>query len=103
MTVVFFAFVVVGIVFGLVGSIGVITFPDVYTRLHASSKCSTTAVLSILIACLIVSGFSAMSGRVVVIIVFFFLTGPVSSHIIGFRAWRRGIPPWRTPRHDTDD
>lgn len=92
------AFLALGIFFGLVGNLGVLRFPDLYTRLHASAKCSTTTVVSIFIACVLLEGFSALSGRVVVIALFFLLTGPVTAHIIGRRAWKRGVLPWRRRR-----
>jgi multicomponent Na+:H+ antiporter subunit G len=88
-------FLVLGVFFGLVGNVGVLRFPDLYTRLHASAKCSTTTVVSIFIACVLLEGMSALSGRVVVIALFFLLTGPVTAHIIGRRAWKRGMLPWR--------
>jgi multicomponent Na+:H+ antiporter subunit G len=91
-------FLALGIFFGLVGNVGVLRFPDLYTRLHASAKCSTTTVVSIFIACLLLKGFSAISGRIIVIALFFLLTGPVTAHIIGRRAWKRGLLPWRRKR-----
>ena len=77
------------------GNIGVLRFPDVYTRLHASSKCSTTSVLSIFIACMLISGFKPITGKILVITFFFFITSPVTAHIIGRHAWKSGIMPWR--------
>lgn len=91
-------FAALAVFFGLVGNLGVLRFPDVYTRLHASAKCSTTTVLSVFIACLILEGFSPLSGRILVITLFFLLTGPVAAHIIGRRAWKRGLPAWRRRR-----
>jgi multicomponent Na+:H+ antiporter subunit G len=88
-------FIFLGLFFGLVGNLGVLRFPDLYTRLHASAKCSTTTVVSIFIACVLLGGFSALSGRIAVIALFFLLTGPVTAHIIGRRAWMRGVLPWR--------
>ena len=81
--------------FGIMGNIGVIVFPDVFTRLHASSKCSTTSVLSLLIGSMLITGFSSMTGRIAVIMLFFLITSPVASHIVGRSAWRRGILPWK--------
>jgi multicomponent Na+:H+ antiporter subunit G len=89
------AFLALGVFFGLIGNLGVLRFPDVYTRLHASAKCSTTAVVSVFLACVLLEGFSALSGRIAVIALFFLLTGPVTAHIIGRRAWKRGVLPWR--------
>ncbi|MBN1834774.1 MAG: monovalent cation/H(+) antiporter subunit G [Spirochaetales bacterium] len=88
-------FLALGVFFGLVGNLGVLRFPDLYTRLHASAKCSTTTVVSVFIACVLLEGFSILSARIAVIALFFLLTGPVTAHIIGRRAWKRGVLPWR--------
>jgi multicomponent Na+:H+ antiporter subunit G len=84
-----------GVIFGVMGNLGVLVFPDVYTRLQASSTCSTTSVFSVFIACMILSGFSPMTGRIVVITLFFFITNPIASHIIARFAWQNEIIPWR--------
>ena len=95
-----------GVTFIVMANIGVLVFPDVYTRLQASSTCSTTAVLSILLACMIFSGWGAITGKLLVITVFFFMTNPISAHIIARFAWDRGMIPWRhlhTDREDRED
>lgn len=90
--IVFFA---LGAVFGIMGNVGVLIFPDVYTRLQASSTCSTTSVFSVFVACMIVAGFSPMTGKIAVIALFFFVSNPISSHIIARYAWESGMVPWR--------
>jgi len=90
-----------GLFFGVMGNIGVMRFPDIYTRLHASSKCGTTSVFSILLACMLLRGFSPMTGKILVITLFFLITAPVASHIIGRCAWQRGVFPWRRRRDDS--
>jgi len=90
-----YIFLALGIFFGILGNIGVLRFPCVYTRLQASSKCGVTSLLSILIALMVFRGFSAMSGRIMIIAVFFLISSPVASHIIGRRAWEEGIVAWR--------
>ena len=92
------SFIALGIFFGIMGNIGVLKFPDVYTRLHASSKCSTTLILSVFLGCIVLSGISLMTAKIIVIGLFSCLTAPVTSHIIGRRAWMRGMPPWRQER-----
>ena len=84
-----------GVVFGIMGNLGVLSFPDVYTRLQASSTCSTTSVFSVIVGCMIVSGFSPMTGKLLVIALFFFVSNPISSHIIARYAWESGMVPWR--------
>lgn len=88
-------FLVLGAIFGVMGNLGVLVFPDVYTRLQASSTCSTTSVFSVFVACMIVSGFQPMTGKLAVIALFFFITNPISSHIIARYAWQSEIVPWR--------
>ena len=91
-------FLVLGMIFAVLGNLGVLVFPDIYTRLQASSTCSTTSVLSFLIAAILYSGFSNMTGKLLVISLFFMISSPVSSHIIGRFAWNNEIMPWRKRR-----
>ena len=88
-------FFLLGALFSIMGNLGVIIFPDVYTRLQASSTCSTTSVFSVFVACMLVSGFTPMTGKILVITLFFFITNPISSHIIARYAWESEIVPWR--------
>lgn len=88
-------FLLLGVVFSIMGNLGVLIFPDVYTRLQASSTCSTTSVFSIFIATMLSAGFSPLSGKILVITLFFLISSPVSSYIIARYAWHKGITPWR--------
>lgn len=84
-----------GVVFNVMGNIGVLLFPDPYTRLQASSTCSTTSVLSFFIGCMFITGWGPMFGRLLVITLFFFITSPISAHIIARFAWKNDVMPWR--------
>ena len=96
------AFLLMGIVFSIMGNLGVLIFPGVYTRLQASSTCSTTSVFSIFIAAMLSAGFSPLTGEILAITVFFLITSPVSSYIIARYAWHKDIPPWRKIKsHDS--
>ncbi|MDA3950139.1 MAG: monovalent cation/H(+) antiporter subunit G [Spirochaeta sp.] len=88
-------FLALGVVFGVMGNLGVLVFPDVYTRLQASSTASTTSVLSVFVAMMVISGFTQMTGKIAVITVFFLVTSPIAAHIIGRFAWEAGVNPWR--------
>lgn len=94
-------FLVLGIVFSIMGNLGVLIFPDVYTRLQASSTCSTTSVFSIFIAAMLSAGFSPVSGKILVITAFFLISSPVSSYIIARYAWQNEIVPWQKTRGKT--
>lgn len=90
-----YVFLGLGVVFNIIGNVGVLVFPDVYTRLQASSTCSTTSVFSILIGCMLLSDWGPMTGKLLVITAFFFVTNPISAHIIARFAWDRDMVPWR--------
>jgi multicomponent Na+:H+ antiporter subunit G len=90
-----YVFVGLGVIFIIMANIGVLVFPDVYTRLQASSTCSTSAVLSILVGCMLFSGWGPITGKLIVITIFFFVTNPISAHIIARFAWDIGMVPWR--------
>lgn len=103
-------FLGLGVVFGIMGNIGVLLFPDVYTRLQASSTASTTSVFSVFIATMIVSGLTPMTGKIFVITLFFLVTSPIAAHIIARFAWQNEVIPWRRSyadrqrlREDDDD
>ena len=84
-----------GVIFNIMGNVGVLIFPDVYTRLQASSTCSTTSVLSFFIGCMFLVGWGPMFGRLLAITLFFFITSPISAHIIARFAWQNGVIAWR--------
>lgn len=78
-------------VYILFGIIGIFRFSNIYERLFASSKIDTAASITILIALIIYSGFSIISIRLFLIMIFLIITGPVSSHIIARSAYLSGI------------
>ncbi|MCD6472387.1 monovalent cation/H(+) antiporter subunit G [Candidatus Aerophobetes bacterium] len=90
-----YLFIGMGVFFATFGNIGILRFPDVYTRLQASSKCGITSIISIFIGLMILEGLSFVTVRILVITMFFFITSPVSSHAIGRSAYEEGILPWR--------
>jgi len=88
-------FLLLGVVFSVIGNLGVLIFPDVYTRLQASSTCSTTSVFSIFLAAMLSAGISQLTGKILVITLFFLFSSPVSAYIVARFAWNQDIVPWR--------
>lgn len=84
-----------GTFFLLSASIGVVRFPDVYTRLHAATKASTLGIAGILIGAFLFLyvSHSIVSGKLLLAIVFTMLTAPVSAHMISRAAHRSGVKP----------
>jgi len=73
-----------GALFTLIGSIGLLKLPDFYMRLHGPTKASTLGVGAILIASAIHFSLSAdgVSLHEILITLFLFITAPVSAHLM---------------------
>ncbi|MFT8322111.1 MAG: monovalent cation/H(+) antiporter subunit G [Bacillus sp. (in: firmicutes)] len=92
----------IGVLLNLVAALGIIRFPDVYTRNHAASKASTLGIMVILLATFLYFYFITghFNSRILLGIVFFFLTTPVAGHIIGRAAYNSGVELWGKSLHD---
>lgn len=91
------ATLLVGAAFALVGSIGLAKLPDFYTRLHGPSKASTLGVGGVLIASMIYFGFSEgeVSLHELLVLVFLFISTPVSAHLLSKAALHLKLEPWK--------
>ena len=77
-------------VFAVIAAVGVLRFPDVMTRMHASSKVASFAGALALIAAAVDIGTVSAATRAVFAILFIFLTAPIGAHLLGrAAAWRR--------------
>ncbi len=83
-----------GAIISVVSAIGIIRFPDIYSRAHAATKTTTLAVLITLFGTFFFLLFaqSYLSVRLILGIVFVFITAPVSGHLVLRAAYRAGIP-----------
>ncbi|MFW5976666.1 MAG: monovalent cation/H(+) antiporter subunit G [Bacillota bacterium] len=102
-------FLISGLFFFSVGTIGLIRLPDIYTRMHASTKCDTLGVSLILIGIMINLGLTWLSLKLLLIIIFIWLTNPTAAHAIGRAAYdtheisRQNIPLWDESEVKADD
>lgn len=90
--------IVVGTFFSVVGIIGYIRLPDVYTRLHATGKVGVFGVVLLLIAA--VAWTPLGWGKGLLLIVLLMVAGPVTSHAIASAAYRLGLPMREPVRDD---
>lgn len=88
---------VFGLFFSVASVIGLIRFPDVYTRLHAGTKALSGGAVLILIGVAMRLGTWQGAAKSVLIIFFFLATNPLASHAIARACYRHGIKP-----HGTD-
>jgi multicomponent Na+:H+ antiporter subunit G len=81
--------ITIGTFFLMVGAIGLIRLPDMFTRMHAATKCTTLgAMCTLLGVALIMQGSVAV--KAVLIIIFIVLGNPTSAHAIARAAYRSG-------------
>lgn len=96
----FFAIVavVIGTLFSVVGVLGYIRLPDVYTRLHATGKVGVFGVVLLLAAAVITTPLGW--GKGLLLIALLMVGGPVAAHAIGSAAYRTGLPMKQAMRDD---
>ncbi len=95
---------IAGALLCLIGSVGVIRFPDFYTRLHAASITDTAGASVLLVGMAFVSPTGWVVLKLVFIWLFLFMTGPTSSHAVANAAYLAGLAPKTGRRGDlTDD
>jgi multicomponent Na+:H+ antiporter subunit G len=89
-----------GSLFCLLGAVGIIRMPDLFTRLQAATKTGTLGVGFILVGVAIHFGELGVSVRAVLVIAFLFLTAPVAAHVIARAAYFVRIPLWEHTQLD---
>lgn len=80
--------IVLGLAVMTIGVYGVVRLPDVYTKLHASSKAAFLGVAGLLLAAAM-GGDPAIVARVVLILAVLGVTTPVAAHVIAQAAYFR--------------
>ncbi len=97
-----YVFLAVGILFQTLGSAALHRFPDVYTRLHGATKCTTFGSIFIYLAVMLYGALLAFSGEAafaslsihtLVAMLFILVTNPTSAHAIARAAHRSGVKP----------
>lgn len=75
--------ILLGAAFSLIAALGLVRLPDVFTRMHASTKAGVLGSSLILVAGGVLFGDGATWARVVAAIFFLLLTAPIAAHTIG--------------------
>lgn len=75
-------FMISGIVSMAVGVYGMFRFHYVLNRMHMAATLDTFGMLLVMIGLMIWKGFGAEMMKMLLIVIFFWISGPVSSHLI---------------------
>lgn len=90
-----------GVFFAVVAAVGVIRFPDIYSRAHAVSKTDTLGVGLVLAAVAIESGSATVTGKILFLFGFVLVTNPTGAHVLTRSSYLSGVTPWQ--RDDDDE
>jgi len=90
-----YALLGIGSACALIGAMGIVRFPDVYNRIHANTVVVVGGAILTMMGAGILGGLGIFTLKAIVIIIFLFLTNPVSAHAIARAAHRSGVKLWR--------
>lgn len=75
-------FIVSGLFFFLVGVLGLLRMPDVFSRIHTTTKGDTLGVGLIIIGLMVLSGFTFLSFKLFITLLLVWVTTPTAAHLI---------------------
>lgn len=75
------------------GSVGLLRFPDFYTRMHAAGVTDTLATIFIIFGLLLLAGWSLAAIKLVLILLFILFTSPTACHALAKAAQHGGLEP----------
>ena len=82
-----------GCFFVLIGALGILKLPEFWSRLHAASVVESAGMILLISGLCIQSGLSLITIKLILLIVFLFLTGPTATHAVASAALVSGMKP----------
>ena len=89
--------------FVLVGGIGALRMPNLYTRMHAASVTDTMGAVLVLSGIMLQAGLSLATIKIAAILLFLLFTSPTSSYALASAAMLAGIKPDAGRAADCED
>ncbi|MBT8419804.1 MAG: monovalent cation/H(+) antiporter subunit G [Gammaproteobacteria bacterium] len=82
-----------GGLFVIIGGLGILRFPDFFTRLHPAGMTDTIGAGLILAGLMIQAGPTLVAAKLALILLFLFFTSPTATHAIAKAALRANLRP----------
>ena len=82
-----------GSVFSLIGAVGIIRLPDVFTRMHGAGIIDTLGAGLILAGLMVQAGLTMVTVKLILIVAFLFFTSPAATHALARAALGAGVEP----------
>jgi multicomponent Na+:H+ antiporter subunit G len=87
------AAILLGSFFTLVGALGLVRMPDVFTRMHAASVTDTVGAGLLIFGMMLQAGVSLTALKLLILVALFFFTGPVVTHALAQTCLHEKIRP----------
>ena len=91
-----------GCFFLLITGVGLLRFPDIYTRIHAGGMADTLATFLIFGGLALQSGFTLVTVKLVFIVAFIFITSPTATYALAQATFIAGLKPIGDEPDDND-
>ncbi|AHY48240.1 monovalent cation/proton antiporter, MnhG/PhaG subunit (plasmid) [Rubrobacter radiotolerans] len=89
------ALILTGALFFLAGTLGLLRFPDVYTRLHSLTKADNVGLGLVVLGLALQAGSATAVLKMVLVWLLVLASGATAAHLIATAALRGGIRVWR--------
>ena len=84
--------VLLGSVFCIIGGIGILRLPDLYSRLHGAGITDTLGAGLVLVGLMLLGGWSLVTAKLLTVLVFLLITSPTVAHTLAKAAYTRDVP-----------
>jgi len=108
-----YIFIAIAIIFNILGAIGLHRFPDVYTRMHAATKCTTFGSIFLVFAVMVymlVSWYDTGKGiygnvffHSIVVLAALLVGNSTGAHAIARAAYKSGVKPYGAVIDELED
>ncbi len=86
--------IALGLVFDVVGCVGLVRLPDFYTRMQAATKCVALGTMLIIVGAVLTVGTFSAVAKGGLCLIFLLMTSPTGSHALARAAHRSGTRLW---------
>lgn len=86
-------FLLIGSFLCFSGGIGLLRFPDFYTRMHAAGVTDTLGAGMILVGLMIISTDLLVFAKLIMVLLLTLFIGPTTSHVLAKSAYHNGLIP----------
>ncbi|MCP5468677.1 MAG: monovalent cation/H(+) antiporter subunit G [Deltaproteobacteria bacterium] len=90
-----FTMIIIGSLFIFLAALGVLRFPDLFSRLHAASKAASFGLSCLVLGVIFFLKDPRVVVEGIVVIVFTYLTLPIASHLIARASYFLRVPRWK--------